>query len=57
MTYKNKSLIELKGIAKKKKIKGYSKLNKNNLLQIITKKQKGGDNEIRNNNNSLKNNP
>ena len=51
MNYKNKSLIELKEIAKNKKIKGYSKLNKNDLLKVITKKQKGGDNQTKKNNN------
>ena len=44
MNYKNKTLIELKKIAKDKRIKGYSKLNKNDLLKVITKKQKGGNN-------------
>ena len=44
MNYKNKTLIELKKIAKEKRIKGYSKLNKNDLLKVITKKQKGGNN-------------
>ena len=48
MTYKNKTLVELKEIAKKKKIKGYYKLNKNDLLLVLSKKQKGGN--VKNNN-------
>ena len=48
MAYKNKTYVELKEIAKKKKIKGYYKLNKNDLLQVLSKKQKGGN--VKNNN-------
>jgi len=54
MNYKNKTLIELKKIAKDKRIKGYSKLNKNDLLKVITKKQKGGNNNNSNNNKIFK---
>ena len=43
MKFQNKLLSELKEIAKKKKIKGYSKLNKKELIQELEKiKQKGG---------------
>lgn len=59
MKYENKTIIELKDICKRRGIKGYSKLNKNELIGLINKhlsktskmgktksfkKMKGGDN-------------
>lgn len=38
--YEKKTIIELKSIAKKKHLKGYSKLNKKNLIKLIKKNVK-----------------
>lgn len=37
MKYENKTIIELKDICKRREIKGYSKLNKSELIRLIKK--------------------
>jgi len=61
MKYENKTIIELKDICKRREIKGYSKLNKSELIRLIkkhlpktskmgktksVKKMRGGDNTV-----------
>ena len=44
MTYKNKTVEELKNICRIRNIKGYSKLRKDEIIKLIKKNMKGGQN-------------
>lgn len=44
MNYQKKTIIQLKEICKKRKIKGYSKLNKSEIIQLLLNNKKGGAN-------------
>lgn len=44
MTYKNKTVEELKNICRIRNIKGYSKLRKDEIIKLIKKNMKGGNN-------------
>ena len=44
MNYQKKTIIQLKEICKKRKIKGYSKLNKSEIIELLLNNKKGGAN-------------
>lgn len=46
MNYQKKTIIQLKEICKKRKIKGYSRLNKSEIIQLLLNNKKGGVNII-----------
>ena len=47
MNYQKKTIIQLKEICKKRKIKGYSRLNKHGIINLLLNNKKGGQKNLR----------